>query len=113
MEALGQRYAGNGYEEVHEVPGECGQSCGHGGENCACVGVADVSEEMVVALQHVLLHDRGRGVAVLCCEPHIVVLVKHVLHCNSDTGGMTFIPGDLSVPYFTARDAQLCSQNVY
>jgi hypothetical protein len=59
------------------------------------VGIAKVLEEVVVALQHVLLHHTHRGVGVLRSEPQVVVIVKQVLHCNSDK---TFIPGDSFVP---------------
>lgn len=80
--AFCQRDAGDGDEEVHEVPGERGHSCGRRGKGCTGVGVGEVLEQVVVTLQHVLAKYADRGVGVLRRKLHVVVLVEQVFHCN-------------------------------
>lgn len=87
-EALCQRNAGNGDEKVHEVPGERGYSSGRRGEGCTCVGVAQVLEQVVVTLQHVLAKYADRGVGVLRREPHGVVIAEQVFNCNRGGKGV-------------------------
>jgi len=82
-EALCQRDTGDGDEHVHEVPGERSHKLGHRGEGCTAVGVAEVLEQMVVTLQHVLAKDTAGGVGMLRCVLHVGVLVEQVFSWNS------------------------------
>jgi hypothetical protein len=56
---------------------------GHRGQGCTCVGVAEVLEQMVVTLQHILAKDAAGGVGMLRCELHVGVHVEQVFNWNS------------------------------
>lgn len=83
-EALCQSDTGNGDEQVHEVPSECGHNMGHRGQGCACVGVSEVLEHMGVTLQHVLAKDTAGGVGMLRYRLlHDFVVAEQVFNWNS------------------------------
>ena len=81
-EALCQSDTGNGDEQVHEVPRECGDNLGHRGQGCTCVRVSEVLEQMVVTLQHVLAKDTAGGVDMRYGLLHDVVVAEQVFNWN-------------------------------
>jgi len=82
-EALCQCDTGDGDEQVHETPRERGRKLDHRGEGSTCVGVAEVLEQMVVTLQHVLVKDTAGGVGMPRCYLHSVVAAEQVFNWNS------------------------------
>jgi hypothetical protein len=81
-EALCQCDKSDGYEQVHEVPGESGHNL-YIVAKTACVGVAGLLEQMVATPQHVQVKDTVGGAGMLHCQLHVVVHVEQVFNWNT------------------------------